>query len=111
MLSRWPLLLAGALLLPVAAAAPEEPLAFAIVLQRGRIEPATLVVPAGRRLKLSLHNQGPGPVEFENLELRVEKVLAPGARSFVVIAPLRPGHYTFVDEFNPKTGRLQVQAR
>ena len=81
------------------------------VLRGGHIEPAALEVPAGRRIKLALRNAGPGPVEFENLELRVEKVLAPGASSFVVLAPLRPGRYRFVDEFHPETGRLDIVAK
>jgi hypothetical protein len=34
--------------------------------------------------------------------LRVEKVLSPGVTTFVVIHPLRPGHYPFFDEFNPQ---------
>lgn len=70
-----------------------------------------LEVPAGRRVKLALRNEGPGPCEFENLELRVEKVLAPGASSFVVLAPLRPGRYRFIDEFHPDTGALDVVAK
>lgn len=89
----------------------DEPVTFDIVLRAGRIEPARLDVPAGRRIKLALRNDGPGPCEFENLELRVEKVLAPGASSFVVIAPLRPGSYRFVDEFHPDTGRLDLIAK
>jgi hypothetical protein len=32
--------------------------------------------------------------------LRKEKVLAPGADSFVVIAPLEPGEYKFFDDFH-----------
>ena len=86
------------------AAAPgaqaSELLTFAITAKDGRLEPAQLQVPAGQRIKLTLHNAGTSPVEFENLNLRVEKVLAPGASSFVVIHPLRPGSYHFIDEFH-----------
>lgn len=93
------------------AARAEEPASYTVVLRGGRIEPERLEVPAGRRIKLALRNEGPGPCEFENLELRVEKVLAPGASSFVVVAPLRPGSYRFVDEFHPDTGRLELVAK
>lgn len=85
--------------------------AFEISIRQGRIEPSRLEVPAGVKIKLSLHNEGPGPCEFENLELRVEKVLAPGARSFVVIHPLRPGTYRFIDEFHPATAAMELVAR
>jgi hypothetical protein len=37
--------------------------------------PTQLVVPAGVKIKLTIRNEGPGPCEFENLNLRVEKVL------------------------------------
>lgn len=83
---------------------PASPATFPVVIGGGRIVPAELEVPAGVKIKLTLHNQGPGPCEFENLSLRVEKVLAPMARSFVVIHPLRPGRYRFIDEFHPDTG-------
>jgi len=47
-----------------------------------------------------VHNTGTNAVEFESLQLRKEKVLAPGAQSFVVIAPLQPGEYKFFDDFH-----------
>jgi len=68
-------------------------------------------VPAGRKIKLTLKNEGPGASEFENLDLRVEKVLAPGASSFVVIHPLKPGSYRFVDEFHPATSEMLLIAK
>lgn len=89
----------------------DDLLTYTVVLRGGRIEPAKLEVPTGRRIKFVVRNEGPGPVEFENLELRVEKVLAPGASSFIVIAPLRPGSYRFIDEFHPDTGRMEVVAK
>lgn len=93
------------------AARADELATYTVVLRGGKIEPSRLDVPAGRRIKFIVRNEGPGPVEFENLALRVEKVLAPGANSFIVIAPLRPGSYRFVDEFHPDTGWLDVVAK
>jgi hypothetical protein len=84
---------------------------FEVVAHDGRLFPEHLGVPAGVKLKLTLRNDGKVPVEFENTDLRVEKVLAPGARSFVVIHPLKPGSYPFVDEFHPDTGKLLLIAK
>ena len=67
---------------PRAQTPPAEAVTFAVVIKDGRILPARLEVPAGRKIKLAIKNEGPGPSEFENLSLRVEKVLAPGASSF-----------------------------
>lgn len=84
---------------------------YTVVIRDGRITPAQLVVPAGTKLRLELHNAGPGPCEFENLALRVEKVLAPGARSFIVLHPLKPGRYRFIDEFHPDTSEMILLAK
>ena len=90
-----------------AVAAGELP-TFEIVVRDGVFKPARIEVPAGRRVKLVLINEGPGPLEFENDEMHIEKVLSAGARSFVVLPKLKPGEYDFIDEFNPITGELKV---
>ncbi len=84
---------------------------FEVVARDGRLLPERLEVPAGVKLKLTLRNEGRAPVEFENLDLRVEKVLAPNAASFVVIHPLKPGSYPFMDEFHPETGKMLIIAK
>lgn len=89
----------------------DDTASFALTLKDGRIEPARLEVPAGRKIKLTIRNDGRGPAEFENLDLRVEKVLGPGATSFVVIHPLPPGSYRFVDEFHPATSEMLLIAK
>lgn len=66
----------------------------------GVFTPIELRVPAGKKIKIAIHNTGTTAAEFESVELRKEKVLAPGASSFVVIAPLRVGTYTFFDDFH-----------
>ena len=86
-------------------------LTFPVLIKDGHITPARLEVPAGQKIKLTLHNEGPGPCEFENLDLRVEKVLAPGARSFVVIHSLKPGSYRFFDEFHSSTSEMLLIAK
>lgn len=81
---------------------------YAVVAKEGRLIPDTLNVPAGVRFKITVRNAGHDAIEFESLQLRKEKVLAPGAESFVVIAPLKPGEYEFFDEFHPNTGRTRI---
>lgn len=89
-----------------------EPLpSFTVEVTDGVFTPKALQVPAGRRVKVELVNHGPGPLEFENDEMHIEKVLGAGARSFVVLPPLAPGEHEFVDEFNPVTGVLVLHAR
>jgi len=92
------------------ALAAEMP-SYEVVATAGRLSPDTLRVPAATRFKLVLRNEGTDAIEFESIDLRKEKVLAPGAQSFVVIAPLKPGTYRFFDEFHPDTaqGRIIVE--
>lgn len=91
-----------------AQAGPAELPVYTVVAKDGRLTPTTLNVPAGTRFKIVVRNEGSGPIEFESLHLRKEKVLAPGAESFVVIAPLKPGQYDFFDDFHPATGRGRI---
>jgi hypothetical protein len=73
---------------------------FRLDMADGRLDPARIEVPAGKRIKIEVTNSGKGAAEFESVQLRKEKVLAPGAGSFVVIAPLSPGEYRFFDDFH-----------
>jgi plastocyanin len=73
---------------------------FKLEMKDGVLNPARIAVPAGQKIKIEIHNTGQSAVEFESVQLRKEKVLAPGAQSFVVIAPLQPGEYKFFDDFH-----------
>src|SRR5690606_8313242 len=73
-----------------AAMAAEVP-SFQIIARDGHLIPATLQITAGQRVKLLFRNEGPGPEEFEIAEMRIEKVLAPGAESFAVLPPRKSG--------------------
>lgn len=98
-------LLAGTVLLLVLigpAAAEDDPV-FRIEFKDGAVTPKRLEVPANRRIALELHNVGTTPAEFESVQLRKEKVLAPGTSSVLVIRTLDPGEYDFFDDFHPGT--------
>ena len=96
---------------PTAALAADDPVLFRLVAKDGRFAPPNLEVPAGRRIKIEIVNDGTTPIEFESLPLKQEKVLGPGARSSVLIHPLKPGSYPFFDEFHPDTSRGVIVAK
>ena len=86
-----PAWIAGAVLGLAGVAVHAEDLpTFKLEMADGKVNPA----------RIEIRNTGTGAVEFESVELRKEKVLAPGADSFVVIAPLSPGEYKFFDDFH-----------
>jgi len=73
---------------------------YEVTITDGKFDPEKIEVTAGQRFKITIKNTGSSPAEFENLSMRVEKVLGPGVQSFVVIHPLKPGSYKFIDEFH-----------
>ncbi|MFD2676023.1 cupredoxin domain-containing protein [Camelimonas lactis] len=92
--------LPGLLAAAVPARAAGEP-TFRIEFRDGAITPLRLEVPAKTRFRLELVNHGTSAAEFESLELRKEKVLAPGVETVMVIRTLDPGEYSFFDDFHP----------
>ena len=95
-------LVATALCFAPLCANAQDLVVVSIVLKDGKLEPAILEVPAGKRIKIMVSNEGKTPIEFESKALKFEKVLAPGAKSSVVINALKPGEYGFFDEFHPE---------
>lgn len=84
---------------------------FNLVIRAGRFQPETLEVPANTKFRLLIKNEGPGAEEFESIELRKEKVLAPGVTSFLIFQPLKPGSYKFFGDFHPETAQGRFVAK
>ena len=81
-----------------------------LVIRDHRFEPAEVRIPAGQKVKLTIHNQDTTPEEFESHELNREKVIAPGAKVNIYIGPLNAGSYPFYGEFHEKSARGTVIA-
>jgi plastocyanin len=98
----------AALAAPLAHAAdtPE----FTLVIKDHKFDPAELKVPAGKRVKLLVHNQDGTPEEFESHSLNREKVIPGGAKGTIFIGPLKPGRYGFFGEYHEKTAQGAVVA-
>jgi hypothetical protein len=84
---------------------------FSLLIRNGHFEPASITVPANVKFRLLIKNEGPGAEEFESIELHKEKVLAPGASSFLIFQPLKPGTYKFFGDFHPSTAQGQFIAK
>jgi Cupredoxin-like domain len=89
----------------------EELTVVKLVARDGTFEPLKLEVPAGKRFKIEISNEGKGPMEFESRDLKQEKVLAAGAKSSVVINGLKPGSYIFFDDYHPDAPKGQIVAK
>ncbi len=81
-----------------------------LVIKNHRFEPVELKVPAGQRVKLTVHNQDGTAEEFESHSLNREKVIAAGAKATIFIGQLKPGRYDFFGEYNETTAKGVVVA-
>ncbi|MFP3019649.1 MAG: cupredoxin domain-containing protein [Arsenophonus sp.] len=77
-----------------------EKFTIELEMKNGDLIPLILKVPSKKIIRIKITNTGTEPSEFESTQLRKEKVLFPGAKSVLVIAPLKPGTYTFFDDFH-----------
>ena len=102
---------AAALLVIGAAARAENATTIRIAIKDHRFEPTEITGPAGKPLMLRVENRDATPAEFESTTLRVEKVIAGNSEVPVNLRPLKPGRYTFFDDFHKATtvGTLVVQ--
>jgi plastocyanin len=99
----FPLALVAALAFSTPAAAGDAE--YTIVIKDNRFQPAEVTVPAGKRVKLVIHNQDPTAEEFESHDLKREKVIAGNSTGIVWVGPLDPGSYAFVGEFHENTAK------
>jgi plastocyanin len=110
-LSHFAALLLLAVCLPAAlpaAAADDE---FKLVIQDHKFQPAEVVVPAGKKVKLVVENRDATPEEFESHALNREKVIAGKSTATIFIGPLKPGSYPFVGEYNENSAKGVIVAK
>jgi heme/copper-type cytochrome/quinol oxidase subunit 2 len=81
----------------------QDATSLSVALKGHRFVPAELTAPANKPVVIEVTNQDPTPSEFESKSLRVEKVVAGGARISVQIRALAPGRYRFFDDYHEDT--------
>jgi plastocyanin len=91
------------LLLPITVLAADAD--YTIVIKDHQFQPAELIVPVGKKVKLIVENQDATPEEFESHELNREKIIAAKSKATIYIGPLKPGRYPFFGEFNQATAQ------
>lgn len=97
-------------LLGIPDARAQETTSIEISLKSQQFEPAEIRAPANKALVLKIKNLDAKAMEFESKALRVEKVVPANGEGVVNLRPLKPGRYTFIDDFNPKAkGTLIVE--
>lgn len=100
----------GMIGLAMAACAAQAEDEHVITLNGKQFSPATLTLPAGQKLTLSVVNQNDAPAEFESGELNREKIVQPHSTIHVILGPLDAGTYHYFNDFDrDATGIITVK--
>jgi hypothetical protein len=78
---------------------------IALVIENHRFQPESVLVPAGKKIRLTVENRDATAEEFESHDLNREKVIPANGKAIIFIGPLDPGRYPFIGEFNDKTAQ------
>ena len=102
---------AGDIHVKTADIAPVKKDVYEIIIKDHKFSPEEVVVPAGEKIKLRVHNQDPTPEEFESHDMNREKIIRGNKTATIYVGPLEPGKYHFFGEFNMDTANGYVIAK
>lgn len=102
---KFPLLLASLLFVTAQAMAADN--TYTLTIENHAFAPKEIKVPAGQKLRLLVVNKDATPAEFESKPLSREKIIAGKSSATILIGPLKPGRYPFVEEYHEKDAAAQ----
>ncbi len=73
-----------------------------------KFNPEILELPAGKKIRITVHNQDSTIEEFESTDLKREKIVPGNSKAKVILAPLKPGEYKFFGEFHEETAQGKI---
>jgi plastocyanin len=90
------------------AVAVEDFLEVDLYIKDHKFNPDILELPAGRKIRITVHNQDSTIEEFESIDLKREKIVLGNSSIRVILAPLQPGEYKFFGEFHEETAQGKI---
>lgn len=81
-----------------------------LTLKDHRFTPAVVSVPADLKVQVVVINQDRATEEFDSHDLRIEKLITPGATARFMVGPLKAGSYSYMGEFHPATAQGRIVA-
>ena len=82
-----------------------------LTLKDHKFSPQQLVIPAGKKVRITVKNMDNTPAEFESYDLNREKIVKGGEEITVLLGPLDPGVYQFFDDFHKDTTTGTIKAQ
>ena len=80
---------------------------FTLTLKDHAFDPKEITLPAGKKIKLLVVNKDASPAEFESKPLGREKVIPGKTTGTINLGPLKPGRYSFVEEYHEDDAAAQ----
>ena len=105
----WPIL--AMLIICTAAARAEEAVDERLTLLYQTFTPQTLIVPAGKKIKLTVVNKDSTASEFASQALDRSHAIPSNGQIYVYIGPLNAGTYTFFDDLHRMTASGKIVAK
>ena len=102
---RFTLIAVSMLFVTVQAMAAGE--AYTLTIENHAFSPKEVKVSAGQKVRLLVVNKDATPAEFESKPLSREKIIAGKSSATILIGPLKPGRYPFVEEYHEKEAGAQ----
>jgi plastocyanin len=90
-------------ILAVVPALADDAVTLSLEVKDHRFDPAELHAPPGKSITLRVKNAGSMASEIESNEMHFGKVIAAGAEATIHVRPLKPGRYSFFDDFHRQT--------
>lgn len=76
---------------------------YVITIKDNQFSPQELTIPADQKVKIVVKNLDATPAEFESSDLSREKVVSANSEIIINLGPLKPGSYSYVDDFHRDT--------
>ncbi len=78
-----------------------------LTIENHAFSPKEVKIPAGHKVRLLVVNKDATPAEFESKSLGREKVIPGKSSAVVLLGPLKPGRYAFVEEYHETQAAAQ----
>jgi plastocyanin len=79
-----------------------------LIIKDHKFEPEILELPAGEKIRITVHNKDNTIEEFESIDLKREKIVLAKSKARVILAPLKPGEYKFFGELHEDTAQGKI---
>src|SRR5262245_54351729 len=90
-------------MLAVVSARADDAVTLSLEIKDHRFDPVELHAPPEKSITLRVRNTGSAASEIESSEMHFEKVIAAGTEATIRVRPLKPGRYSFFDDFHRQT--------